>query len=709
MRITVLCTDLGVRIPGDKGASMHLGSITKAFAECGHDVQLVAIAGHGEPDALLRRLADHVLVPHPGRAEGIERERNKLDTVEYVVDEIGPQVAAFGPDVIYERLSLFGSAGLRIAASCPSPVRHVVEVNALVAEEEATWRGLHQAELARRVERRVLEAADLVVAVSNEVAEQVGTVAPATATAVVPNGVELDRFFTQLPREAARAILGLPANAMLAGFVGALRPWHGVDLALEALARTESGWHLAIAGDGPIRESLELQALAAGLTPRVHFLGHLDHERVATLLAGVDVALAPYPALDGFAFSPLKLYEYLAAGTPVIASAIGQIPEALGHGRWGALVPAGDVCGWAAALDDHAVAPKGAVQRALAARVHAHRTHGWAASRRHRRARRTYRPARALCRRTMMAAATTEFLEADPALAPHADAIAELCAEFRVVRTLRHVVGRRATCLVEGPDGARAVLKVFASQRAAAITGASSALAGAGLGDIVPASLAHHPAGHVGIVSFRPGVVLDELADDRFVDACEAAGLALARLHRSDARLDRTWTVDQELDLLDRRLPASLGELHRAVREFVVPGLLGAPVPSHRDCHPRQLVVTPTGAVAWIDLDDCATAPPGLDLGNLLAHLWREEILGRRSPSLVADARDAVLRGYHADDLEGPSIPEHVRRSWELVSLARLAGLAETRHGSLGERDALRARFSEQLEHLLPLVDAHRS
>ncbi|MEZ5255647.1 MAG: hypothetical protein R2705_01745 [Ilumatobacteraceae bacterium] len=98
---------------------------------------------------------------------------------------------------------------------------------------------------------------------------------------------------------------------------------------------------------------------------------------------------------------------------------------------------------------------------------------------------------------------------------------------------------------------------------------------------------------------------------------------------------------------------------------------------------------------------------PGLDLGNLLAHLWREEILGRRSPSLVADARDAVLRSYHADDLEGPSIPEHVRRSWELVSLARLA--CRDRHGSLGERDALRARFSEQLEHLLPLVDAHRS
>ena len=156
-------------------------------------------------------------------------------------------------------------------------------------------------------------------------------------------------------------------------------------------------------------------------------------------------------------------------------------------------------------------------------------------------------------------------------------------------------------------------------------------------------------------------------------------------------------------DLLDRRLPASLGELHRAVREFVIPGLLGAPVPSHRDCHPRQLVVTPTGAVAWIDLDDCATAPPGLDLGNLLAHLWREEILGRRSPSLVADARDAVLRGYHADDLEGPSIPEHVRRSWELVSLARLAGLvvSRLRAGLAGKALAARMRVMNRVASVL--------
>ncbi|HEV8357463.1 MAG TPA: glycosyltransferase, partial [Gemmatimonadales bacterium] len=59
-------------------------------------------------------------------------------------------------------------------------------------------------------------------------------------------------------------------------------------------------------------------------------------------LAALDVALLPYPALAGFSFSPLKLYEYLAAGVPIVASDLGQIRTALEGGRWGALVRPGD-------------------------------------------------------------------------------------------------------------------------------------------------------------------------------------------------------------------------------------------------------------------------------------------------------------------------------------------------------------------------------
>jgi len=375
MRITVLCTDLGIRIPGDKGASMHLSSITGAFAAVGHDVQLVAVAGHDSPAAsFVEPLADVHLLPHPGRAEGLQRERNKLEFVERVVTEMGPLVAAFEPDVVYERLSLFGDAGRRLVAGMHG-VRHLVEVNALLAEEDAQWRGLHLADAAGSIERQVLTEADLAVAVSEQVRQKVLAAAPTARCAVVENGAEVERFRLLPGRQHARRDLGLPSDAVIAAFVGALRPWHGVDVAITALSRTPHV-HLAVVGDGPVRGELDDLASALGVSNRVHFLGHRSHGDVAACLAAADMALAPYPELDGFSFSPLKLYEYLAAGTPVIASAIGQIPVALADGMFGTLVAPGDPDALAAAMLRVAHDPEARL-RAVAGRNHALTHHGW--------------------------------------------------------------------------------------------------------------------------------------------------------------------------------------------------------------------------------------------------------------------------------------------------------------------------------------------
>ena len=375
MRITVLCTDLGIRLPGEKGASMHLASITSAFAAEGHDVQLVAVAGHETLDpSFAAALADVRLLPHPGRAEGLQREHNKLAFVEHVVAHVGPAVREFAPELVYERLSLFGDAGRQLVATMPG-TRHVVEVNALLAEEDAQWRGLQLGDLATSIERQVLAAADLAVAVSEQVAHKVNAAAPTAHCVVVENGAEVERFRTLPARDAARAQLGLPSDAIIAGFVGALRPWHGVDVAITAVSRTPQ-LHLAVVGDGPVRDELSELAHALGVEHRVHFLGHRTHDEVAMLLASVDMALAPYPALEGFSFSPLKLYEYLAAGTPVVASAIGQIPDALGDGAFGTLVPPGDADELAAAMLRVAVDPAAAA-RAVAGRDHALAHHGW--------------------------------------------------------------------------------------------------------------------------------------------------------------------------------------------------------------------------------------------------------------------------------------------------------------------------------------------
>ena len=129
---------------------------------------------------------------------------------------------------------------------------------------------------------------------------------------------------------------------MTVGFVGTLKPWHGTDLLLRALARTRENLRLDICGTGPQQEELEQLAAELGIAERVRLHGAVAPDEVPQVLHRLDIAAAPYPAGDHY-FSPLKVYEYLAAGLPVVASAIGTIPEMLGDGELGVLVPAGDV------------------------------------------------------------------------------------------------------------------------------------------------------------------------------------------------------------------------------------------------------------------------------------------------------------------------------------------------------------------------------
>ena len=371
MRIAVVCSDLGIRVPGDKGASIHLQSISKAFAAIGHDVLLVGVAGHGDPpDGLQTRL-----MTHPGRSAGLRREIRKLRFTERFERQNRGALNEFDPHLVYERLALFGTAGRRLAKACGAT--HVVEVNALLSVEEQQWRGLRLSRVATSRERSVLDHAALRVAVSDEVASQIDEASPGGRTVVVPNGVERG-LFAELPSpSSARAAFGLPVDATIVGFTGALRPWHGIEVALEALTTLADRTILAVAGDGPLRPELEALARRLGVADRVRWFGRVPHDRIPTFLATVDVAIAPYPELASFAFSPLKLYEYLAAGVPVVASDVGQVRGVLADGALGALTTPGDPSELADAIRAVTTNPAPARARAAHARDVALEHHGW--------------------------------------------------------------------------------------------------------------------------------------------------------------------------------------------------------------------------------------------------------------------------------------------------------------------------------------------
>jgi glycosyltransferase involved in cell wall biosynthesis len=370
MRIAVVCSDTGIRIPDTKGASLHLQAIATALARIGNDVMLIGVAGHGGAPSGM----EAHLVRHPGWSRGIRRELRKLSTVERMVREARQPLKRFEPNVVYERLSLFGTAGQQLAAA--TGAAHVLEVNALLAEEEAEWRGLKLAGLARRKERAVLRGADLRVAVSDEMAAAVGVEAPGRPTVVVPNGFD-GHLFARLPRRSeARKFLGLPVDRALIGFAGSLRPWHGLEVAIDAIAELPAAV-LAVAGEGEVRAGLEKRAHDRGLADRVLWVGQLPHHLIPGFLAALDAALLPYPALADFSFSPLKLYEYLAVGVPVVASDLGQIRTVLEGGRWGTLVRPGDPSALAEGVRAVLADPIGAGEMAAAGRRLALQEHTW--------------------------------------------------------------------------------------------------------------------------------------------------------------------------------------------------------------------------------------------------------------------------------------------------------------------------------------------
>jgi glycosyltransferase involved in cell wall biosynthesis len=181
-----------------------------------------------------------------------------------------------------------------------------------------------------------LARADTAVAISEHVRAVALAKAPWAAgkMRVVPNGVDVEHF---APREGARA------EAFTFVLVGRLEPRKGVDLALEALAGVP-GARLDVLGIGALREALEAQARALGLTDRVRFLGYADDAR--PILARAHAALCSSRS-EGLG---IALLEAMAMGLPVVGFAVGGVPEIVTDGQTGRLCRAGDVGALGAAM-----------------------------------------------------------------------------------------------------------------------------------------------------------------------------------------------------------------------------------------------------------------------------------------------------------------------------------------------------------------------
>ncbi len=179
------------------------------------------------------------------------------------------------------------------------------------------------------------------VAVSDDIADRVREFLPSSRFSVIAPGIDTARF-VPADKAAARARLGVPAEARVVGTVGRMVEVKGHSVLLDAVAKMSGGEHCVLVGDGPDRAALEAQTGRLGIADRVHFLGlRSDAEAV---VPAFDLFCLPSFA-EGL---PRALLEAQACGVPVVASNVGGVARAIAPG--GRLVAPRDAMALAAAI-----------------------------------------------------------------------------------------------------------------------------------------------------------------------------------------------------------------------------------------------------------------------------------------------------------------------------------------------------------------------
>ena len=309
------------RIQSHDGQGVHLDALVSALRAAGHDVRVVGpsvfdraeLGGESRLVAVLRKI--------------LPRFALELLELAYSVPSylrLARAAREFQPDVLYERYNLFYLAGAWLAGRKKLPF--LVEVNAPLAEERSRFGGLALRGLARWSEAKVWRSADRVLPVTAVLAEHV------VATGVRPERIEVVQNGIDITAFPEPAVPPSPKDRLTLGFVGFVRPWHGLDAVIRAIAarRDDIALELLVVGEGPARSELEALATELGIADRVRFTGLAPRAEIPGLVARFDIALQP--ASVAYA-SPLKVFEYMAAGRAIIAPDQPNLREILEHER----------------------------------------------------------------------------------------------------------------------------------------------------------------------------------------------------------------------------------------------------------------------------------------------------------------------------------------------------------------------------------------
>lgn len=263
----------------------------------------------------------------------IEEIRSILENI-FVFFEAERLVNQICPDVILIRYQLYYFATTILAKIKRIPV--ILEINAPMAFESRKFYHIYfqLPYLAEWTEKLNLRLADAIITVSEELKSfYVKKGIPTDKIYVIPNGANVSKFY---PVPEKKPLPGLEQNnKVVIGFIGTFNKWHGISalkVTIETISKLKENVKFLLIGDGPLKVELEKYVIHNDINDSVTFTGIVPHEKIPDYITAMDIVLAPYPRLDFFYFSPLKIFEYMSSAKAVIATKIGQIKEIIQDG-----------------------------------------------------------------------------------------------------------------------------------------------------------------------------------------------------------------------------------------------------------------------------------------------------------------------------------------------------------------------------------------
>jgi len=377
LNIAHLYQESNIRFCEPQAAQLHIYHTIHGLQQTGHEVTLLALQGRQVlcTQDLQVFQSDKLLASHYGRLglsgtalfKGFESGARRLQSElhlpylalfdSYRMAEAGA-INLKGFDLIHERFNLLALGGAWASKKLGIPF--VLEVNADLLEQRK-FKGLPERGLRRLfalwATRMCFNAAAKIICISVGLKDHLSrkwNVEDSKLT-VLPCAADVDAFGRDHNPEIVRRGLGLTTEPVVM-WVGGYYPWHDLDLLFRSFTlvlQRHPNAKLILVGDGPIRQSIAQKIQKNGLQQSVIMTGAIAHADVPEMLSIADIAVvpsAPVPANRGGTGTPLKLFEYMAAAKPIVATALNEAAEVIQDGRNGLLVEAGDVNRFAEAI-----------------------------------------------------------------------------------------------------------------------------------------------------------------------------------------------------------------------------------------------------------------------------------------------------------------------------------------------------------------------